>query len=241
MKNYIETIIISIAILLSAGLLGRAWIKTHPKRNSITVTGLSSREFVSDLIVWKGSFNRKAMTLKDAYATLKNDAEQIKKYLVSKGLNENEIVFSAVDIRKEFENVKENNVSRQVFTGYKLSQNVQIESKDVDKIESLSRQVTELIDSGIEFYSEAPHYYYTKLSELKIEMLAAATKDARNRAEKISENAGGKLDGLRTADMGVFQITAPNSSDDYTWGGAFNTTSKRKTASITVKLEFTIQ
>lgn len=241
MTNKLSSILISIAIVLSAGLLGRAWIKTHEARTSVSVTGLSSRDFVSDLIVWKASFNRKSMTLKDAYSALKNDAEQIKKYLVSKGLAEKEIVFSSVDIRKEFEKVKENNFIKDVFTGYSLTQSVKIESKEVDKIESISREVTELINSGIELYSEAPQYYYTKLSELKIEMLAAAAKDAHDRAQKLTENAGGSLSNLRVVDMGVFQITSPNSADEYSWGGAFNTTSKIKTASITVKLEFLIR
>jgi hypothetical protein len=238
--NKINVIIISAAIVLSAALLGHAWVKTHESKTSISVTGLSSKEFISDLIVWKASFNRKAPALKDAYSALKKDAGEIKKYLLAKGLNENEIVFSSVDIRKDYDKVKENNFVKEIFTGYSLTQSVKIEAHDVDKIEFISRQVTELIDSGIELYSEAPQYYYTKLSELKIEMLAAASKDAHNRAEKIIENAGGKLGRVRVADMGVFQITAPNSSEEYSWGGAFNTTSKRKTASITVKLEFQI-
>jgi hypothetical protein len=38
--------------------------------------------------------------------------------------------------------------------------------------------------------------------------------------------------------MGVFQIVAQNSSEEYSWGGSFNTTSKRKTATITVKLDY---
>jgi hypothetical protein len=125
-----------------------------------------------------------------------------------------------------------------VFSGYKLLQYVQIESGEVDRVEGISRQVTELINSGIEFYSTEPQYYYTKLAELKVEMIAAATKDAANRAKKIADNAGAGVGRLKKADMGVFQIVAQNSSEDYSWGGSFNTASKRKTATITVKLEY---
>jgi hypothetical protein len=98
--------------------------------------------------------------------------------------------------------------------------------------------VSELINTGIEFYSNNPQYYYTKLAELKIEMIAAATKDAYERAKKIAENSGSTVGSLQTADMGVFQIVAENSSEDYSWGGSFNTTSKRKTANITVSLVY---
>jgi hypothetical protein len=113
-----------------------------------------------------------------------------------------------------------------------------VESKEVDKVEGISRQVSELINSGVEFYSESPEYYYTKLSELKLKMISQATKDATNRAMKIAENAGSSLGRLKNADMGVFQIVAQNSSEDYSWGGSFNTSSKNKKANITIKMNF---
>lgn len=241
MKNSITSLIIALAIIISTSILAAAWKKSHQTHNSINVTGLASRDFTSDLIVWSGSFQRKAMTTQEAFAKLKNDMEAIKHYLIGKGISEKEIVFSAVNINKEFERIRSKNESEtEVFTGYNLTQRVEIESKNVDKIEQVSREVTELIDKGVEFYSDAPRYYYTKLADLKIEMLASATKDARIRAEKIAENAGGSLDNLTFADMGIFQITGQNSAEEYSWGGTFNTSSKNKTASITVKLEFSI-
>jgi len=97
-----------------------------------------------------------------------------------------------------------------------------------------------LIDAGIELNSQAPEYYYTKLAELKLKMIEEATKDAYERAGKIAENGGGELGNLKNADMGVFQITAENSSEEYEWGGSFNTTSRRKTANITIRLQYEI-
>ena len=110
----------------------------------------------------------------------------------------------------------------------------------MDKIENVSREVTELIDLDIELNSMEPIYLYTRLAELKIEMIAKATKDARSRAEQIAKNAGSKLADLKNANMGVFQITGQNSAEEFSFGGAFNTSSKNKTASITVRLEFGI-
>jgi hypothetical protein len=72
-------------------------------------------------------------------------------------------------------------------------------------------------------------------------MIAEATKGARLRAEKIAENSGANLGNLQNAKMGIFQIIAQNSSEEYSWGGAFNTSSKRKTATITMKLTFGIR
>lgn len=240
MKTYINSAIIALAIILTAVIFAQAFKNRNRINNTISVTGLGKKDFVSDLIVWNGSFFKKNMNLKDAYAELDSDREKIKNYLVSKGIKEQSIIFSAVNIEKEFDEVynKSSEESKSVFTGYMLQQAIQVESNEVDKIENISRQVSELINSGIEFYSNHPQYYYTKLAELKIAMIAEATKDANIRAAKIAENAGGDVGELKKADMGVFQITAQNSSEEYSWGGSFNTSSKRKTATITVSLEY---
>lgn len=243
MKNVIPTFLMALAIVLSTVILSQTYRNRNQASNSIRVTGLGSKNFVSDLIVWSGSFSRKNMTLKEAYAELDRDRAIISDYLKGKGVKTDELIFSAVDINKEYDVQYDNNgnQTRSVFNGYRLRQNVQIESTEVDKIESISRQVTELINTGVEFSSSAPQYFYTKLSELKIEMIAEATRDAHTRASQIAENAGSSVGKLKNADMGVFQITAQNSSEEYSWGGSFNTWSKRKTAAITVKLEYMVE
>ncbi|MGD0710498.1 MAG: SIMPL domain-containing protein [Bacteroidales bacterium] len=242
MKQHFNTIIIAVAIIIAAILIGHAWRRTHVGNESISVTGLAKQDFVSDLIVWDGYFTAESKNTKVAYSELKQDAEIIKKYLILKGIKEKEIIFSSVTIESDYEYVpdKEGHSIKE-FKGYILSQNLKIESKEVDKVENISREASELIDLGVNFVSSAPQYYYTKLAELKIKMLSMATEDAHNRAEAIATNAKSSLGNLRKADMGIFQITAQNSSEEYTYGGAFNTASKNKTASVTVRLDFGIK
>jgi len=243
MKTHLNTIILASAIVLTALAFSNAFKNRNRTNNTISVTGLGKKDFVSDLIGWSGSFTKKSATLKDAYAELDKDRESIKDYLISKGIKKENIIFSAVEINKEFDDVFDNsgNKIKSIFMGYRLQQNVQIESNEVDKVEGISRQVSELINSGVEFYSKNPEYYYTKLAKLKIEMIAEATKDANTRAKKIAENAGGDVGRLKNANLGIFQIVAQNSSEDFSWGGSFNTTSKKKTATITIKLEYEIE
>jgi hypothetical protein len=210
--------------------------------DTVAVTGLGEQSFDSDLIVWNASFSRNSYELKDAYAQLNSDLRRVKAYLKSKGITEDEMVFEAAGIEKLWSNVydDEGNIKETTFEGYSLEQNLKISSKKVDLVENTSRQVSELIDAGIELKSAAPQYYYTKLATLKLKMIEAATKDARERAEKIAENGGGSLGKLMYADMGIFQITAENSSEEYEWGGSFNTSSRRKTASVTIRLKYAL-
>jgi uncharacterized protein len=179
------------------------------------------------------------MAPKPGYASLNRDLAAVKKFCAAKGVKNDELAFSSVDIEKEYDEVSEGDARTvRQFKGYLLTQHLEIESKDVDRIERFSREVTELIDGGVGFYSQAPEYYYTKLGELKLEMIAAATKDGRARAERIVENAGSRLGPLRYSSLGVFQITRPNSSAEFSWAGAYDTSSKRKSASVTIKLQF---
>src|SRR5438105_7916745 len=93
--NWLSAIIFAIAICLAAWMLSSTWRKTHETKDVIKVTGLAEKNFVSDLIVWSGSFSRKMMSMQDAFAALKKDADAIGKYLASKGVNPKEVVFSS--------------------------------------------------------------------------------------------------------------------------------------------------
>lgn len=243
MKTNTTALIFGIAIVLAAFFLGKAYKDRAKKDGTIQVTGLGKADFTSDLIVWEGSFNVQNANLQQAYNNLKKNQSIIKNYLSSKGIEENEMVFSAVQTNKETRTLysDEGRYMGEEFIGYRLDQSIQIDSKDVEKVEKVSREITELLNQGVQLYSQPPRYYYTKLSDLKIEMISKATEDARVRAEKIAENAGGKLGKLESAKMGVFQITGQNSQEDYSWGGTYNTNSKDKTASITMKLDYKLK
>lgn len=243
MKQHLNTFLIAAAVIIAAIVVGGSYASRNKVAQSISVTGLGEENFTSDLIVWKASFSKRSSDLKQASAELKADREKIKNYLVSKGVKAEEIVFSSVDIQKEFSNSYDmnGNIQSSYFSGYMLNQTLRIESKEVDKIELISREVTELINQNVELASMAPDYYYTKLAELKLKMIESATKDAKERADKIASNSGSSLGNLKNASMGVIQITAKNSAEDYSWGGSFNTSSKLKTASITIRLEYGIK
>lgn len=241
-KDTSRVVIASITAVVITLILVFAFMNRNRANDVISVTGLAERDFISDLIVWTGRFTAHQLDLKEAFKELKRDREIIRSYLKKKKIPEDEVVFSSVDIRKEFKTttLKDRSQVRE-FTGYRLTQHINIESSNVAKIEVLSREITELINSGIEIYSNDPQYYYTKLGELKIDMLALATANARVRAEKIAKNSGGNLGKLKFARLGVYQIVAQNSSEEYTWSGAYNTTAKNKTAAITVKLQYELE
>lgn len=242
MNKFSTAIIFGLAIVISSFFLGKSYVDRAKTDGTVQVTGLGETDFTSDLIVWECDFSSQNLSLKDAYNELEKNKTLIKGYLIEKGVPETEIVFSSVKTSEQNER-KYSNSGEFIgleFKGYLLSQTVEIESKSVEKIEVISREITELLNNGVQLFSRSPRYYYTKLADLKIELISKATEDAKLRAEKIAEFSGGSLGDLQSANMGVFQITGQNSNEDYSWGGTFNTSDKFKTASITIKLIYEI-
>lgn len=243
MKQIAPWVIVCIGLVLSVILLGRAYNLKLRKAETIVVTGSSDTNFVSDLIVWQGSYSRSSSQLQDAFNVLKADEATVKKYLGDQGLSTTEINTSSISTEKIFETRfdEHGNEKGSEFKGYKLTQKITIESKDLAKVDRISREITELIQQGIELSSEEPAYYYSKLGDLKIGLLAKASSDGRKRAETIAEHGGNSIGRLNKATMGVFQITGQNMDEDYSFGGVFNTSSINKTATITVKMEYMIE
>jgi len=126
------------------------------------------------------------------------------------------------------------------ISGYRLSQDVSIESNEVDKIDKLSREATELINEGIEINSLPPEFLYTKIGNLKVEMIGLAAQDAKQRAEQIANSTDNSIGEVRSSKMGVIQINAKNSTEvsDY---GMNNTSSIDKTITVVVNMSFSIK
>ena len=233
-------ICIAVATIVSSVILSGGFLKVMKfTREQISVTGSATKNIKSDYIVWKGEFTRRDIDLKAAYKLLEEDLNKVKSYLVSKGVGDKEVIISQVATETVYKKNEKGNDTNDI-QGYRLSQNVEVRSNDVDKIAKVSRESTELIDQGIQFTSPAPEYFYTKLDELKIEMLAKATENAKQRAESMVKATGNKIGFMRQAKMGVFQIT-PITSTDVSDYGENDTTSLDKKVMAVVTVSFAIE
>ncbi len=243
MKNnaLIIGIVASLCFFLAAAVFGFAYYQAKKPQKTVSVVGMAEKDFTSDLIVWRFNFSTQDNDMKKSYTLLKDNITIVKNFLKKEGITDGEMDFQPISTEevREYQWDNVNRRSVEIFNGYKCKQTVCITSKDIDKIEKVIREISELYDQNILIHSWSPEYYYTKLSDLKIEMLAEASQNAHERAKAVTKNAGSTLGKLKSANMGVFQITAPNSADeDYTWGGAFNTSSKEKRATINTKLTY---
>jgi hypothetical protein len=235
---------VGVAAVLALGLIIAAYIASNTivqlksAANTITVTGSAKQQIKSDLAVWTGYFSTQSNQLETAYGQLQSSREKVAAYLIAQGIEEKDIIFSSINVDRR--NVMlPNGVYSNELEGYTLSQQVELRSSDVDKITDLSREATDLINQGVEIQSYSPQYFYTKLADLKIEMLALATQDAAKRAEQIAENAGSRVGSLRYAQMGVFQIT-PLYSNDISDYGINDISSLEKEITAVINCQFEV-
>lgn len=242
MKNA-KYILLGVAAIICAVVLARAYTYKYRSQDTIVVTGLGETEFTSDLIVWSASITAEAQQVAAGYARIEQSKAKVQQYLEEKGLPADAVVFEFVNVDKQFDPVynANGNWAGQRFTGYSLRQRFTVESHDVERVETISREISALIAQGVSIEAYAPDYYYTKLDDVKMGLIETASADARQRAEKIAVNAGTKIGRVASARMGVFQITGANTNEEFSAGGSFNTASRNKKARITMRIEYRVK
>ena len=229
---------LAIGLVLASIIGGYSFVKGKRGDQTIVVTGSARKRIKSDLVIWRSGVSYQATTLADAYRSLSESVPRVKSYLLSKGIPENEITVSSIS--SQTLHAKTSNGEETVqFTAYSLKQELEVHSNDVEKIAQIARQATELINQGILIESMAPEYHFTKLGDLKIEMLAEAAKDAKARAQQIAQSTGSSVGSVRTARMGVLQIT-PADSNEVSDSGMNDTTSLWKDITAVVNIGFAV-
>lgn len=238
-RNTVAAVTLALGFIIGALIISATWRYVSKSNATITVTGSVSKDIKSDYAIWRGSFSSEAFTLQEAYSKLKENNRKVTEYLVSKGFAADKIVISAINTTTLYVNNDQGYPSNEI-SGYRLSQDVSTESNEIDRIDRFSRESTELINEGIEFNSLPPEFLYTKLGDLKVELIGLAAKDAKDRAEQIAKSTDDKIGEVRSSKMGVIQINAKNSTEisDY---GMNNTSSIDKTITVVVNMSFSIK
>jgi len=237
-------IAIGTAMVVSTAVAISGWerVRTRPKGRMIEVTGSAKKRIVSDQLEWTATIETQNPDRTTAVKALAGHVKTALAYLAEQGVKKEEIRPLAADVDEvretEYVGTGEHRIEKSVFKGYKASQAITVRSFDVERVERISREITQLLEKGVPVSSSDPHYFYTKLGELKIEMLAAAARDARTRATAIlAETKGGNVARLRSADMGVINVNSANSTET-SWEGNNDTSSLEKDIITIVHVTF---
>lgn len=226
-------------LVFTAMVLANAWTRIAESQ-VINVTGSARKNVRSDLVVWHSSFSVEAPTLVEAQEKLRADHAKVAAFFARRGIEG----FSASPVMvKELyarQRDEDDNIVTSTRVGYRLSQYVEVHSPDVDGVPRLAVESGELLREGVAFLSGGFDFIYTKAGEAKVEMMAEATNDARQRAEQIATQGGRRVKELRNARMGVVQINPVHSSAT-SWEGNNDTSSVEKTIIATITATFAMR
>ena len=240
------------AMVLSTAIAAGSWkeVRKGPSKHSIRVTGSAKRRIVSDQIQWEADLDARAPERTAAFRMLRDERDKAVAFLIAQGIKADEIQPQSTSGDEEFEVQEEFKmiagakdpvrIEKKISKGFVARGSILVRSSDVARVEKASREITSLLEQGVSVSSNAPLYLYTHLSELKLEMLAAAGKDTRTRAENILRTTGATSVGkLIAADMGIINVNPANSSDTSEEGNS-DTTSLEKDIITIVHAEFEI-
>jgi hypothetical protein len=231
---------LAIGFIVAAVIVSGSLVKIKRSSEPLTVTGSAKKQITSDYVVWNGSVSRKSADMTAAFNAVKKDGDRVRQFFKDKNVPDDAVEYAPIGSSEESWTETQADGSEKTYWQWVMTQSFTISSNDVNGITELSKEITDLIGEGIGLQSYNPQYYYTKIADLRVEMLGLATKDAMLRAKTIVESAGGRLGPLSSARMGVFQITQPNSTevDDY---GIYDTSSIDKEITAVVKLTFAVE
>lgn len=216
---------------------------------TLAVTGSAERIVESDSAKWMFSITQNAAQneLREATKTMQEKVTQVIAFLKTKGITDAEIERSAIDIQNLCFSANDTNFdkfgNRVCSSGgsYALSARIIVNTNQAKAIADISQTVTDFaLSQNITLSGSSVEYYYTKLADLRVTLLADATKNAEERANAIAKSTGERLGKLKSASMGVFQVTAKQSVDfsDY---GSYDTSTYEKKVTAIVRASFEIR
>ncbi len=212
-----------------------------PAEDTITVTGASTERIESDMAKWDIKVQTKGSSQIDSYQNHTKSMQKTINFLTSNGVKTNDYQTVELGPATTSKKVTKNNKTGKIIsTNWLTSQWIEIESTDVDNINSVHRKISKLLGQGVMVKPSSPKFTFTKLAGKRIDMLAKATKDARIRAEAIVRETGSELGSVKKVNTGVFQITVPNSTRVSSWG-SYDTSTIKKDITAVMGVTFTVK
>ncbi len=205
-KEIISSLFLALGVSIGGFFISKTMYNAKVALNTAEAKGLAERRVKADKANWEISFKVKGKSkseIPNLYNTAKLNQKRINELLIESGLEDDEINIGTIDYyHQEFRDENQKLVDQLHF----LEGNISIETDKVDLVNKVRNNVNKLIAEGIEIQNKPASFLFTKLNEIKPDMLKEATKNARAAANEFADNAGVKVGGIRSARQGNFFI-----------------------------------
>jgi len=201
--------IVAAGLMLGGYLLGDGLLRAKDAERTVTVRGLAERNVTADLATWTIAYSSTSTSLSSAQAKVREDTKAIEKFFDGLGFPDNALQPTGANVSSH---------TRQGVTHHTVRQRLALRTQDIDRAQQAVASQFELVNDGV-FLEEGSGmaFTFTGLNEIKPEMVAEATKDARASAEQFAQGSGAQVGAIRDATQGYFSIEGRD-GDSGGWG-----------------------
>jgi hypothetical protein len=211
MAAVLPYLVLAVGIAVGGWFIDHGFLKGRSADRFVTVKGVAEREAKADVALWPLRLSAADNNLAAAQARIARNTAEVYSFLQRHGLDTSQAELQGVDVADAFAN--QYGGERPSAARFVVSQTVMLRTQDVDGVLAASAKVGELVRGGVVLSSNrmgfggaGPTFLFTRLNDLKPDMIAAATANARQAAEQFANDSRSRLGGIRQANQGVFVI-----------------------------------
>lgn len=230
-----RTIVLAAGIAVAGWFVGNGFVKGRAADRYVTVKGVSERDVEADVALWPLRFVATDDDLGRAQIAIKKSHQHVLAFLKRHGIDPAATEVQRLEVNDLLANPYRSGPTQ---SRYIITETLMVRTEDTKTIERASQAVGELVDAGVVLSSTGgpsagPTFLFTRLNELKPEMIAEATAEARRGAGQFAKDSGSEIGTIRRANQGVFVILARDRAPGITEEGQL-----RKTVRVVSTVEY---
>ena len=209
---FLMTLVMAFALVVTGSFIKEGLIQIRSADRYVTVKGLAEIETKANLAIWPIKFKIADNDLEVARKRLDEQSNIVTTFLVENGLNKDEISVNSVVTNDALaQQYRQDNVT----TRYAIDKTILVRTDNVNAVAAAAQKIGNLIDKGVLVgYGSMPQYSFTKLNDVKPQMIADATRNAREAAQQFANDSGATVGNIRSATQGYFSINARDDIGD---------------------------
>lgn len=196
--------IFSMGMTTSGYVLGDGLRRAKMAERTVTVRGVSERDVTADLATWTVDFSQQGSDLAQAQQSVDRQAQAVRAFFLRAGFSSDEVTDSDVSVTHQRSTDQEGKaVGPEKLT---VKRSIQLRTEDVIRARAAFARQAELLRDGVELSGSNITYTFTRLNELKPQMIAEADRNARRSAEQFAHDSGADVGRIKTASQGYFSV-----------------------------------
>ena len=210
-SRVVAALIVAVGVAAAGWFVGRGFYAARVADRFVTVKGVAERAVEADVAVWPLTVVVSGNELDKASEQLARNLEAVREFLAGHEISADQINLQGFSVVDTFANQYG---SSRPANRYTVNQTLVVRSDDPQKVLAASGKISELLVAGVvlqsggQYRTVGPSFIFTRLNELKPDMIGEATARAREAAAKFAIDSGARVGGIRRANQGVFQILA---------------------------------